>query len=106
MADDVPVVSRRVRTTLRDSQVAAVRYSRGLRHQLSHGLELLTENDPLCQWDGELLPLEAPDYQDMIAHGTERGYQQHRRHNVPMCQECLQAKAVATRRKKPGSASQ
>ena len=53
--------------------------------------EPLTDEHPLCQWDGPLLPLEPLDYEHMIEHGTDRGYQQHRRYRVPVCDECRAA---------------
>jgi hypothetical protein len=42
----------------------------------------------LCRWSGPLLPLEDVDFDEMIVHGTDRGYQQHRRFGVPVCDEC------------------
>lgn len=66
-------------------------HSHGLRAQLKHGLELLTDDHPLCQWDGPLLPFEDVDYQKRINHGTEAGYQQHKRWGIPKCGECQDA---------------
>jgi len=51
----------------------------------------LTDDHELCQWDGPLLPLEPIDYDQMIDHGTDRGYQQHRKWNIPYCGDCQQA---------------
>ena len=53
--------------------------------------EPLTDDHPLCQWDGPLLPLEPLDYEHMIEHGTDRGYQQHRRYKLPVCDDCRAA---------------
>lgn len=69
----------------------AVAHSHGLRAQLHHNLELLTDDHPLCQWDGPLLPLEPHDHNHLITHGTDRGYQAHRRHRIPMCDPCRDA---------------
>lgn len=80
-------------------------YSHGLRHQLRHGLELLTDDHELCQWDGPLLPLEDIDRDRLIRHGTTGGYRQHYRWNIPACDACKRAHADennryrATRRK-------
>jgi len=51
----------------------------------------LTDDHPLCQWDGPLLPLEPIDHAHMIEHGTDKGYQQHRRYKLPVCPECQNA---------------
>lgn len=48
----------------------------------------LTDDHPLCQWDGPLLPLEPIDLEERIVHGTDKGYQQHRRFKVPICDAC------------------
>ena len=53
--------------------------------------EPLTDDHPLCQWDGPLLPLEPFDFEHMIEHGTDRGYQQHRRYKLPVCDDCRAA---------------
>lgn len=53
--------------------------------------EPLTDDHPLCQWDGPLLPLEPLDFEHMIEHGTDRGYQQHRRYKLPVCDDCRAA---------------
>ena len=66
-------------------------HSHGLRAQLQHGLELLTDDHELCQWDGPLLPFEDVDYEARIKHGTEAGYQQHMRWRVPTCGPCQDA---------------
>jgi len=55
------------------------------------GMKPLTDDHPLCQWDGPLLPLEPVDLEDRIAHGTDKGYQQHRRFKVPVCDSCRNA---------------
>ena len=51
----------------------------------------------LCRWDGPLLPLEDLDYDELIEHGTDRGYQQHRRFGVRMCGDCRLAHRLARR---------
>ena len=71
----------------------AVAHAHGLRAQLRHGLELLTDDHPLCQWTGKLLPLEDVDYAEHIPHGTNNGWQAHRRHRIPMCDPCRLAHA-------------
>lgn len=71
----------------------AVAHSRGLRAQLRHSLELLTDDHPLCQWNGKLLPLEDVDYAERIKHGTNNGFYGHRRNNIPMCDPCRLAHA-------------
>ena len=76
----------------------AVAHSHGLRHQLHHGLDLLTDNHPLCHWDGPLLPLEPVDHAHTIRHGTDPGYQAHRRFNIPICEPCRNAHREARRR--------
>ena len=53
--------------------------------------EPLTDDHPLCQWDGPLLPLEPIDHAHIIEHGTDKGYQQHRRLKVAMCDACRTA---------------
>lgn len=58
------------------------------------------DNDLLCEWDGPLLPLEDVDYNDMIEHGTVRGYGQHRRWKVATCESCVAAHSVYNREKK------
>lgn len=45
----------------------------------------------LVAWDGPLLPYEPIDYAHMIEHGTDRGYQQHRRYQIPYCDDCREA---------------
>lgn len=45
----------------------------------------------LMAWDGPLLPLEPIDHAHMIDHGTDKGYQQHRRLKVEMCDACRRA---------------
>lgn len=45
----------------------------------------------LMSWDGPLLPLESVDLAEKIDHGTDRGYQQHRRFGVAMCDDCRRA---------------
>ena len=80
----------------------AVAHAHGLRAQLRHGLELLTDDHPLCQWTGKLLPLEDIDYAENIPHGTNAGWQGHRRTNTPMCDACQRAHReynTASRRK-------
>lgn len=52
----------------------------------------LREDDPLCEWDGELLPLEDVDFLERIEHGSARGYNQHRHYGIPQCDECLAAR--------------
>ena len=54
-------------------------------------LEPLSDDHPLCQWDGPLLPLEPIDHAHMIEHGTDKGYQQHRRYGIPYCEPCREA---------------
>lgn len=76
----------------------AIAHSHGLRHQLRHGFDLLTDDHPLCQWDGPLLPLEPHDHNHLIRHGTDAGYQTHRRHRIPMCDPCREAHREARRR--------
>ena len=71
----------------------AVAHAHGLRAQLRHGLELLTDDHPLCQWTGKLLPLEDIDYAEHIPHGTNNGWQAHRRHRIPVCDACRLAHA-------------
>ena len=71
----------------------AIARSHGLRAQLRHGLGLLTDDHPLCQWTGKLLPLEDVDYAENIPHGTNNGWQAHRRHRIPMCDPCRLAHA-------------
>ena len=71
----------------------AVAHAHGLRAQLRHGLELLTDDHPLCQWTGKLLPLEDVDYAEHIPHGTNNGWQAHRRHRIPVCDPCRLAHA-------------
>ena len=78
-------------------------YSRALRHMaqagLWPGLEPLTFDEEACEWDGPLLPLESIDRTgririktaDEIDHGTERGYQQHRRFDGSPCERCAVA---------------
>jgi len=66
----------------------AIAHSHGLRHQLRHGLPLLTDDHPLCQWDGQLLPLENIDHKDRIKHGTLAGYAAHYRYQITMCEPC------------------
>jgi hypothetical protein len=73
------------------TRAEAVAHSHGLRHQLCHGLELLHDDHELCQWDGPLLPLEPIDKQHLIRHGTDKGYQAHRRHGIPVCDPCREA---------------
>ena len=68
-------------------------HSHGLRAQLQHGMELLTDDHELCQWDGPLLPLEDIDKNRMIRHGTTGGYRQHYRWNIPACDPCKRAHA-------------
>ena len=80
-------------------------YSRALRHMMNAGLrefEPLTYDDELCKWDGPLLPLEpfdrwnyVPEHQ--VVHGTERGYQWHRKRNEDACEPCKEAKRNGTR---------
>ena len=82
--------------TIQQWRDTAIAHSHGLRHQLAHGMELLIDNHPLCHWDGPLLPLE--DIDVVIVHGTDRGYQTHRRHRIPMCDDCRTAH-THTRRK-------
>lgn len=74
--------------------VEARRYSVALRKLYGTGLKPLTENDPLCQWSGPLLPLERMDYDERIKHGTETGYQQHRYYKIEVCDECLEARRI------------
>jgi len=76
----------------------AVAHSHGLRHQLRHGLDLLHDEHELCQWDGTLLPLEPHDHAHLIRHGTDPGYQAHRRYCIPICQPCRQAHRQARRK--------
>jgi len=45
----------------------------------------------ILAWDGPLLPLEPIDHAHLIEHGTDRGYQQHRRYGVDVCDECRAA---------------
>lgn len=78
----------------------AIAHSHGLRHQLHHGLPLLTDDHPLCQWDGPLLPLEKPDYIARIRHGTTAGYAAHYQHNHPMCEPCRQANINQQRKRR------
>lgn len=58
------------------------------------GKQQLRDDDPLCEWDGPLLPLEPQDYDEMIDHGTDKGYQQHYRFKVPTCGPCREAHKI------------
>lgn len=46
---------------LRLERRLAYRYALALRHLLGTGLEPITYDDDLCDWSGDLLPLEAVD---------------------------------------------
>jgi hypothetical protein len=87
----------------------AIRHSTALRHLWRAGrddLVPLNEWDELCQWDGPLLPLEPMDRAvgahsyDTILHGTDRGYQQHRRLGLPICDDCRLAHRNEGRRRR------
>ena len=94
-------MQQRTYKRLQKEQEIAVAHSWGLRHQLHHGLELLTEDHELCQWDGELLPLEPMDKGYMmerdVVHGTTGGYQYHRRKGQNPCDECRAAQTEYNR---------
>ena len=45
----------------------------------------------LDAWNGPLLPWEPIDHQHLIEHGTDKGYQQHRRYGIPYCEPCREA---------------
>ena len=76
---------------MRYTHAKAVAHSHGLRAQLRHNLGLLTDDHPLCQWDGPLLPLEAIDRAGNIRHGTAAGWRKHHHYKVPMCEACAEA---------------
>jgi hypothetical protein len=82
----------------------ARRLSAGLRHQLRHGLDLLDDNHPLCEWDGPLLPLEPVDLPP-IRHGTNNGYQTHLRRGIPPCPACRTAHRHQRRQERTSSAA-
>ena len=94
-------MQQRTYKRLRREQELAVLQSWGLRHQLVHGLELLTEDHELCQWDGELLPLEPMDrgflMERDVVHGTTGGYQYHRRKGQTPCDDCRAAQTAYNR---------
>ena len=79
------------------TRAEAVAYSHGLRAQLHHGLELLTDDHPLCQWDGPLLPLEPIDRAGTIRHGTTTGWRKHHKYKIPMCEPCAEANRIYRR---------
>lgn len=61
---------------------------------------MMIDDDPLCEWDGPLLPLEDVDFAEMIDHGTPRGYSQHRRWKIKHCEQCVKAYTAYNREKK------
>jgi hypothetical protein len=75
----------------RQARAEAVAHSHGLRAQLHHGLELLTDDHPLCQWNGPLLPLETIDRMTPIVHGTSAGWRKHHAYGIPPCADCIAA---------------
>lgn len=89
---------------LKQWRATALAQSHGLRHQLHHGLELLTDDHELCQWDGPLLPLEKIDV--VIKHGTNNGYQTHLRHRIPVCGDCADAHREARRQERAAARKQ
>ena len=56
------------------------------------------EIDELNNWNGPLLPYEPVDHAHLIDHGTDKGYQQHRRYGIPVCDECREAHRELRRR--------
>lgn len=78
----------------------ARRLSALLRIVYARQLAPLANDDPLCQWDGPLLPMDTPDYEYTLVHGTERGYQHHRRYNIEICEACRDAHNTVTRASK------
>lgn len=89
---------------MKREQQLAVAHSHGLRHQFLHHLELLTDDHELCQWDGELLPLEPMDkgflMERDVVHGTTAGYQYHRRKGQTPCDDCRAAQSTYNREKR------
>lgn len=86
---------------LKEERRKAIRYSIALRHLLGTGLEPLTYDDELCNWDGELLPLGPMDrgfnMEKEFVHGTTAGYQTHRRRGQIPCDECKAAQTAFNR---------
>jgi hypothetical protein len=77
---------------------SAYRYSVALRRLLGTDMEPLTDDHPLCQWDGPLLPIEPLDRE--AEHGSERGYQQHRARKEPACEVCVRAHTLYNKQRK------
>lgn len=80
---------------MRDELARARRYSLALRHLLGTGIEPATYDEHLCDWSGPLLPIEPIDYRNNvkpIAHGTYKGFMQHKTHGTKPCEPCRIAK--------------
>ena len=68
------------------------------RPAMRFALFTATELAELDAWTGPLLPYEPLDHQHLIDHGTDRGYQQHRRYRIAVCPECREAHTESRRR--------
>lgn len=68
------------------------------RAAMRFALFTATELAELDAWTGPLLPYESFDHEHLIDHGTDRGYQQHRRYGIAVCPECRQAHTESRRR--------